>query len=132
MRLEAQDRMALEGESIKKHNAGFWLKKAAMISSWLLLVSVALLVVSGWGITQTGAVYNATGGLIDRRTADTIHRAVVFPLVCFFLCHVFINVWLGIKNKNKLLKRIVAGLMLAAGAGILYLVIYMGYIRLGG
>lgn len=43
-----------------------------MASAWALLVIVIVLVVSGWGITQTGIIYRLTGGLVDRRLADAI------------------------------------------------------------
>jgi cytochrome b subunit of formate dehydrogenase len=109
-----------------------WLKRISRISSWLLLACVVVLVVSGWGITQTGAVFNATGGLIDRRTADMIHRGVVLPMAVFFLSHVFINIWLKFKNRRPWVKYLAAALILALGLLILWLVIYMEYLRLGG
>jgi hypothetical protein len=109
-----------------------WLKRISRISSWLLLACVVVLVVSGWGITQTGAIFNASGGLIDRRTADMIHRGVVLPMAVFFLLHVFINIWLKFKNCRPWVKYPAAALILALGAVILWLVIYMEYIRLGG
>jgi hypothetical protein len=124
--------MVNEGETTGKGKTGKRLKKIAGISSWLLLVCVAVLIISGWGITQTGVIYNATGGLIDRRTADAIHRAVVFPLTFFFLTHVFINISLGIKSKHRYIRRIINWAFLVIGAGVLALVIYMEYFRLGG
>jgi hypothetical protein len=124
----------MENEGTKNGGsaAGKRLKKIARISSWLLMACVAVLVFSGWGITQTGVIYNATGGLIDRRAADAIHRGVVLPLAVFFLAHVFINIGLGIKSKHAYIKQIVIWAMLVIGAGILALVIYMEYFRLGG
>ncbi len=119
-------------ETKKEPKPGARLKKIARISSWLLLVCVVILVISGWGITQTGAIFSASGGLINRQTADIIHRGVVFPLVFFFLAHVFINIRLGIKSKNPYVKHTVTGVMLALGAAILWLTVYMEYIRLGG
>lgn len=123
--------MANEGNVTRKRRAVAWLKRLAGISSWLLLVSVAVLVVSGWGITQTDVIYNATHGLINRRTADIIHRASVLPLSFFFLLHVFINVGLGIKSKRAYVKQIFYWALLALGAAILALVYYMEYFRPG-
>jgi hypothetical protein len=124
--------MAIEANAKEKRKARFWLKKIAGISSWLLLVSVAVLVVSGWGITQTGVIYRITGGLIDRRLANEIHRASILPLAFFFLAHVLINISLGIKGKRPYLKQILNWVLPAMGAAILALVIYMEYFRLGG
>ncbi len=124
--------MAIESEAAGRHKNGIWLKKVARISSWLLLVSVTVLVVSGWGITQTGVIFNATGGLIDRRIADAIHRASVLPLSFFFLLHVLINIGLGVSSRHSYIKQIINWALLVTGAGILGLVIYMEYIRPGG
>ena len=124
--------MVVEGQSGGWRKPGVWLKKIARISSWLLLAGVVVLIVSGWGITQTGAIYRITGGLIDRRIADVIHRDTVFPLVFFFLLHVFINISLGMSGRHRYLKWIINGLFIIAGAAILVLVIYMEYFRLGG
>ncbi len=124
--------MAIESEAAGRHKTGIWLKKVARISSWLLLVSVAVLVISGWGITQTGVIYNATGGLIDRRIADAIHRASVLPLSFFFLLHVLINIRLGVTSRRSYIKQIINWALLIIGAVILGLVIYMEYIRPGG
>jgi hypothetical protein len=124
--------MIVEGKNTGGRKPGVWLKKIARISSWLLLAGVVVLVVSGWGITQTGAIYRVTGGLIDRRIADVIHRGTVFPLTFFFLLHVFINISLGINGKRRWLKWIVNCIFIVAGAAILALVIYMEYFRLGG
>jgi hypothetical protein len=124
--------MAINDKAGGGRKPGIWLKKVARISSWLLLVNVAVLVVSGWGITQTGVIYRFTGGLIDRGDANAIHRGTVLPLSFFFLLHVMINISLGISGKHPLLKQIVNWVMIALGAGIMGIVIYMEYFRLGG
>lgn len=124
--------MAVEGEAVKGRRWGVWFRKLARLSSWLLLVSVAVLVFSGWGITQTGVIYDITGGLIDRATANTIHRVTVLPLSIFFLMHVFINIGLGITSRYSYVKQIINWALLALGASILALVVYMEYFRLGG
>jgi len=124
--------MTIESEAVKTQKAGIWLKRIARASSWLLLLSVVVLVVSGWGITQTSVIYHLTGGLIDRGKADSIHRAAVLPLSIFFLLHVLINIWLTINSKHSYVKQIIGWTFFAVGAGILGLVIYMEYFRLGG
>ncbi len=124
--------MAIEGQAVRSRKAGIRLKKIARISSWLLLICVALLVFSGWGITQTGVIYEITGGLIDRRIANEIHRAVNLPLAVFFLLHVFINIGLSVKSKKSYIKQIVNWGLFALGALVLGAVIYMEYFRLGG
>jgi cytochrome b subunit of formate dehydrogenase len=104
-----------------------WLKRITSISSWLLLASIAVLVVSGWGITQTEVIYNLSFGLIDRRLADAIHRASVLPLAFFFLLHVLINIRLKITSRRKFVVWLANGGLTAIGAGIMALAVYMEY-----
>jgi thiosulfate reductase cytochrome b subunit len=124
--------MAIEGNKPVGQNTRVWLKRLARISSWGLFASVAVLVISGWGITQTGIIYNITFGLVDRRLADAIHRASILPMVFFFLTHVFINIILLRTFKRSITRRIVTGALIAIGVIVLGLVIYMEYFRLGG
>lgn len=108
------------------------LKRIARASAWALLAAIVVAVVSGWGITQTGIIYRLTFGLIDRGLADAIHRATNVPLALFFLSHVFINIKLIISQRTpskSLLTSIVLGVV---GTGLLAIVIYMEYFRLGG
>jgi hypothetical protein len=109
-----------------------WLKRLSNISAWLLLASVAVLVVSGWGITQTEIIYKLSFGLIDRRLADAIHRGSVLPLAFFFLLHVLINIRRKITSRRKLVVWLSNGVLIAIGAGIMALVIYMEYFTGGG
>ncbi|MHB8085188.1 MAG: hypothetical protein ACYDHZ_05150 [Dehalococcoidia bacterium] len=110
-----------------------WLKRIARISAWALLICVAVLVLSGWGITQTGVIYQITFGLMDRRLADIVHRATNIPLAFFFLCHVLINIRLNLKNiKRPYINWLINGVLIAIGIYIMCLVVYMEYFRLGG
>jgi hypothetical protein len=112
--------------------SGVWLKRLARISSWALFASVFVLVLSGWGITQTGVIHNITFGLIDRRLANEIHRAAILPMVFFFLSHVFINISLSLAGKRSYIKQAVNWVLVAIGICAVGLVIYMEYFRLGG
>ncbi len=109
-----------------------WLRRISSISSWLLLASVAVLLLSGWGITQTDVIYNISFGLIDRRLADSIHRASVLPLAFFFLLHVLINIRLKISSQRRFFTWLTNGFFIAIGGCIMALVIYMEYFRVGG
>ncbi len=110
-----------------------WSKRVARISAWALLVCVIVLVFSGWGITQTGVIYQITFGLIDRRLADSVHRATNIPLAFFFLTHVLINIRLNLKNiKRPYIDWLINGVLIAIGMCIMWLVVYMEYFRLGG
>jgi len=124
--------MATESSGQIVRKPGVWLKRLARISSWGLFASVAVLVLSGWGITQTSVIYNITFGLIDRRLADAIHRASILPLAFFFLTHVFINISRSPVFKRAVTRKIVNGALIAAGVMVLGLVIYMEYFRPGG
>jgi hypothetical protein len=108
------------------------LKRIARASAWALLATVIVAVVSGWGITQTGIIYRLTFGLIDRGLADAIHRATNMPMALFFFSHVFINIKLMISRRRPswgLLTSIILGVI---GAGLLGIVVYMEYFRVGG
>jgi hypothetical protein len=108
------------------------LKRIARASAWALLATIIVAVVSGWGITQTGIIYRLTFGLINRGLADAIHRATNVPLALFFLSHVFINIKLMISQRNRARGLLTSILLGVVGGGILAIVIYMEYFRLGG
>ena len=109
-----------------------WLKRIARTSAWMLLICVVVLVFSGWGITQTGTIYNITFGLIDRRLANAIHRATILPLAFFFLLHVLINISPRITNWRPYIVWLINGGLIAIGVCILWLVVYMEYFLIGG
>lgn len=104
-----------------------WLKRISGISAWLLLANVIVLVISGWGITQTDIIYRLSFGLIDRRLADEIHRGSIISLALLFLVHVLINIHLKVTSKRPVVVWLVNGILIAAGAGIMVLVVYMEY-----
>jgi hypothetical protein len=108
------------------------LKRIAQASAWALLVTVVVAMVSGWGITQTGIIYRLTFGLINRGLADAIHRATNVPLTLFFLSHVFINIKLMISQRSPSRGLLTSSILGAIGAGLLAIMIYMEYFRLGG
>jgi len=108
------------------------LKRIARASAWALLAAVILAVVSGWGITQTGIIHRLTFGLIDRGLADAIHRAANLPLALFFLSHVFINIKLAMSRRRPSKGVLTASILGVVGAGLLAIMIYMEYFRLGG
>jgi cytochrome b subunit of formate dehydrogenase len=109
-----------------------YLKWIAKASAWALLVAVIVAVVSGWGITQTGIIYRLTFGLINRGLADAIHRAANVPLALFFLSHVFINIKLTISQRSPSKGLLTSTILGVTGAGLLAIMIYMEYFRLGG
>ena len=124
--------MAIESNAPKDYNANLWLKRVSHASAWALLVGVVVLVFSGWGITQTGVIYNITFGLIDRRLADSIHRTTNVPLAFFFLLHVLINIKLAITSSHPVRAWLTNGVLIVIGGCILGIVVYMEYFRLGG
>lgn len=109
-----------------------WLRKIANISAWLLLASVVVQVISGWGITHTDIIYKLSFSLIDRRLADAIHRGSVIALVFFFLVHVLINIRLKITSRRPWLVWLTNGVLIIVGLGIMALVVYMEYFARGG
>jgi len=113
-------------------NTDVYLKRIAQASAWALLVAVIVVVVSGWGITQTGLIYRLTFGLINRGLADAIHRAANVPLALFFLSHVFINIRLKVSRRSPSKGWLTNSVLGVIGAGLLGIMIYMEYFRLGG
>jgi hypothetical protein len=118
--------------SAKNSNLDFWLKRLARYSAYALLIGVVVLLVSGWGITQTGIIYKISFHLIDRKVANSIHRATNFPLAFFFLSHVLINVRLGLSRNHPGWTKWSNVLLILLGAAVLAAVVYMEYFRLGG
>ncbi len=114
------------------NKANLWLKKLARASAWGLLAGIIVLIVSGWGITQTGIIHSLTGGLVDRRLADAIHRAANVPLAFFFLSHVLINIKLRVSQSNPSKAWLTNIILIVIGACLMAITIYMEYFRLGG
>jgi cytochrome b subunit of formate dehydrogenase len=106
-------------------------KKAARASAWALLIGMVVLAISGWGITQTGIIYRLSFGLIDRRLANTIHGVTMVPLTIFFLAHVFINA-AHVISPRRPWKWVIISLLGIIGAGVMTIVIYLEFFRLGG
>jgi succinate dehydrogenase/fumarate reductase cytochrome b subunit len=104
----------------------------ARTSALLLLLGVIVLIVTGWGITQTGAIFNFSHGLIDRRSADLIHRATNFPLTLFFLVHIFSNIKVALYKSRPGENWLINGLMIGLACAALAVVAYMEYFRRGG
>jgi len=109
-----------------------FLKKIAHFSAYALFAGVVVLILSGWGITQTGIIYKISFGLVDRRLADAIHRAANAPVALFFLLHVMINFRLRITRKPHAKTWLIDGVLFVIGLGLMAAVIYLEYFRLGG
>ncbi len=108
------------------------LKTLARISAWALLIMVIVIVLSGWGITQTSVIYKLSFGLIDRGVANSIHTAANIPLAFFFLVHVLINIKLASMKRNFRFPWLVNAVLIVVGIGLMAIMVYMEYFRLGG
>ena len=104
-----------------------WLRYLARISAWLILAAAVIMVVSGWGITHTEIIYKATFGLIDRRLADSIHRATDLPLAVLFLSHVLTNARLAIYRTNLRKIWLIDSILVIVGLTLITLVVYVEY-----
>jgi len=124
--------MPKETSTPKNDRVKYWLKITARASAWALLAAVIVLVFTGFGITQTGAIFRFPFGLVDRRAADTIHRAINGPLAFFFLCHVMANIRLAVSSRRSYLIWLVNGILIVVGIGLMVLVVYLEYFRTGG
>jgi hypothetical protein len=124
--------MSREANLPLTYSPGIWLRRLARFSAWALLVGVVVLVVSGWGITQTGVIYNLTFGLIDRRLANAIHRLTNLPLAFFFLVHVLINVKISLTRNYPSRAWLINGSLIVLGLAALAATVYLDHFRKGG
>ncbi|HEX7475468.1 MAG TPA: hypothetical protein VF318_05825 [Dehalococcoidales bacterium] len=131
--------MASENESraettvnVKKNSLNPIWKKLTRLSAWALLAGVIILLLSGWGITQTGVIHRITFGLVDRRLADAIHRDTNGPLAFLFLAHVLINIKINIYQKFPAWNWLTNSVAALVGAASMAAVIYLEYFRRGG
>lgn len=116
----------------RQTNVNDWLIKIARFSAYALFAGIVVLVLSGWGITQTGVIYKISFGLIDRRLADSIHRAVNAPVAFFFVLHVLISVRMRLTNRRPGQTWLIDGTLIVIGGCILGIVVFMEYFRPGG
>jgi thiosulfate reductase cytochrome b subunit len=107
------------------------LRTLATISAWALLAMMVVIVVTGWGITQTSIIYKLSFGLINRGVANSIHRAANIPLAFFFLTHVLINIKLASMKRSLRWQWLVNGVLIVVGIALMVLVVFMEN-RIGG
>jgi hypothetical protein len=107
--------------------ADLYLRRIARASAWLLLITIIVLLISGWGITHTEIIYKASRGLIDRGEADSIHRAIQVPAVVFFTIHVLLNVRLNLPSRCVRKAWLYNSLLVAIGVSVVGGVVYMEY-----
>ena len=125
--------MVTENNAVQRSRTDIWLKRLAMLSAWVLLAGIVVLIITGFGITQTGVIYRLSGGLIDRRLADNIHRASNVPLAFFFLSHVFINIHSMLTRRGSSRSKWISGAVwLVIGLALMAGMVYMEYVRRGG
>jgi hypothetical protein len=100
-------------------------KRLTKVMAWLLLALIIVALVSGWGITRTEIIYRASLGLIDRGTANAIHRDIQIPIAAVLLTHILINVKFNLLPERWRKRRAVTPILITAGIGLLALAIYM-------
>ena len=107
--------------------ADLYLRRIARASAWLLLITLIILLISGWGITRTEIIYKASLHLIDRGTADSIHRAIQVPAALFFTTHVLLNVRLNLPSRCVRKGWLFNSLLMIIGVCVVGGVVYMEY-----
>jgi hypothetical protein len=95
------------------------------VVAWLLLGMIIIELVSGWGITRTEVVYRTSLGLIDRGTANAIHRGIQIPVAAVLLTHILINVRFKLLPERWRKRRAVDIILIVVGIGLLALAVYM-------
>ena len=104
-----------------------YLRRIARASAWLLLITLIVMLVSGWGITRTDIIYKASFHLIDRGAADSIHRAIQVPAAVFFTTHVLLNVRLNLTSRCARKAWLLSILLGIIGVCVVGGVVYMQY-----
>jgi hypothetical protein len=104
-----------------------YLKRIARASAWLLLITLIVLLISGWGITRTEIIYKASLHLIDRGAADSIHRAIQVPAAVFFTPHVLLNIRLNLPSRCLRKAWLFSILLVIIGVCVVGGVVYMEY-----
>ena len=100
-------------------------KRITKVVAWLLVALMIVALVSGWGITRTEIIYQASRGLIDRGTANAIHRGIQIPIAAILLTHILINVRFKLLPERWRKRRAVNQILISVGIGLLALAIYM-------
>ncbi len=98
------------------------LKRIARLSAWLLVVAIIVSVLSGWGITRTEIIYQASFGLVNRGVANAIHRGLQVPMAAILLVHVLVNAKLSLSRYGA---GVVNAVLVAIGLALIAAVVYM-------
>ena len=91
----------------------------------MLLVTIVVSAISGWGITRTGVIYKISFGLIDRGRADAIHRDTQVPMIAILLVHVLANAKVGLSGRFPRAITAVNIILILIGVLVLAGAIYM-------
>jgi hypothetical protein len=100
-------------------------KRFTKVVAWLLLALIIVSLISGWGITRTEIIYRASLGLIDRGTANAIHRGIQIPVAAVLLTHILVNVRFKLLPERWRKRRAVDIILIVVGIGLLALAVYM-------
>ena len=98
------------------------LKRIARLSAWLLVTAIIISVLSGWGITRTVIIYQASFGLVNRGVANAIHRGLQIPMAAILLVHVLVNAKLSLSRYGA---GFVNAVLVAIGLALIAVVVYM-------
>lgn len=104
-----------------------YLRRIARASAWLMLITIIVLLISGWGITHTEIIYKASLHLIDRGAADSIHHAIQVPAAVFLTMHVLLNVRLNLRSRRGRKAWLFDSLLIAIGVCVVGGVVFMEY-----
>ncbi|MBN1188570.1 MAG: hypothetical protein JXA46_02345 [Dehalococcoidales bacterium] len=126
-----------QGISVEKHKKEAykpdpWLRWLARSSAWILAINLLVLVVSGWGITKSGVIYDLSLGLIDRRLANTIHTHAGLPLAVFFLLHATVSLKISLTRSHPDRAHLINGILIVISLGLLSVAVYMQSFSQGG
>ena len=121
--------MSQETRSVAPHarKADLYLRRIARASAWLMLITIIVLLISGWGMTHTGIIYKASFHLIDRGAANSIHRTIQVPAAVFFTTHVLLNIRLNLPSRCARKAWLLSILLAVIGACVVGGVVYMEY-----
>jgi cytochrome b subunit of formate dehydrogenase len=88
------------GPATEQNTGVLLMKKARLITHWLLLAVSLLFLVSGFGISQFRTVEALTGGLFGKALAFKMHEALWIPFVVLLVLHIYFSLIIRLRKKK--------------------------------
>lgn len=77
------------------------MKRLALFVQAALVVLVALVILTGFGITEHRTVTSLTFGLIDKASAFRLHSVLYIPFLAVLAVHIGLTSWRRLAGRNR-------------------------------